>query len=452
MNSVTFVSPCGMLGYGYPLQSLRTAMSCNPDFIGVDCGSTDPGPYYLGTGKSFVHPLQLKRDVGPLLTAAGQADIPLIIGTAGGSGSNENLEFFVEILLESARENNLHFKLATIQAGIEKSVVLNALENDRISPCGFSGRLSRDDIRETNHIVAQMGTEPIIKALQKGADVIVAGRSCDTAIFASLPIMRGFNPALSLHAAKIAECGTLCATPAGANDAIICTINQGSFHVVPADPNRKCTPETVAAHSLYEQPDPNCFYEPEGKVDLSQCDFTPDDDRGVIVTGTNLIPPVSQTVKLEGTALRGYRSITIAGVRDEKCIENLDVIENSVRQAVQQNVSPTMNADEYSLRFLRYGLDAVMGKLERSTNKPHEVGLLIEAIAPTQQQADMLLGLARSTCLHQHFPGRKTTAGNLAFPFSPSDMQAGQVWEFSVYHLMETDDQTDLFPITVREI
>ncbi len=452
MKSITFVSPCGMLGYGYPLESLESAMACKPDFIGVDSGSTDPGPFYLGTGKSFVHPLQLRRDLLPLLQASRQVGIPLIIGTAGGSGSNKNLDFFLDILLQAAKENDLHFKLAVIRSEIEKLVVHNALEEDRISPCGFSGPLSASAITETNRIVGQMGTDPIIAALERGADVVVAGRCCDTAIFSALPIMRGFDPAMSLHAAKIGECGTLCATPAGANDTLICTINQDSFHVVPANPDRSCTPETVAAHSLYEQPNPNCFYEPEGKIDLSDCDFTADDRRGVTVRGTRLVSPDKQTVKLEGTALRGYRAITIAGIRDEKCIENIDVIEANVRQAVQQNVRSTIKEDEYSLRFIRYGLDGVMGKLERSTNKPHEIGLLIEAIAPSQELANMIVGLTRSTCLHQHFPGRKTTAGNLAFPFSPSDFQGGEVWEFSVYHLMEVQDLDSLFPVTFKEI
>jgi len=77
---------------------------------------------------------------------------------------------------------------------------------------------------------------------------------------------------------------------------------------------------------------------------------------------------------------------------------------------------------------------------------------MIEAIGPTQELADTVLSLARSTALHQHFSGRKTTAGNLAFPFSPSDFSGGAVYEFSVYHLMETDDPNALFPITFEDL
>ncbi len=63
-----------------------------------------------------------------------------------------------------------------------------------------------------------------------------------------------------------------------------------------------------------------------------------------------------------------------------------------------------------------------------------------------------MLSLARSTALHQHFPGRKTTAGNLAFPFSPSDFRGGAVYEFAVYHLMEPAPSDTLFPVSFQEV
>jgi hypothetical protein len=63
-----------------------------------------------------------------------------------------------------------------------------------------------------------------------------------------------------------------------------------------------------------------------------------------------------------------------------------------------------------------------------------------------------VLKLARSTALHQHYDGRKTTAGNLAFPFSPSDFRAGPVYEFAVYHLMQVPDLDTLFPVEFTEV
>lgn len=452
-KSIRFLSLCGLLGYGYPESSLRAGLDAEPAFLGVDSGSTDPGPYYLGSGNSFLKPLQLKRDLELALCAARSKNVPLIIGTAGGSGATPHVDAFLDVLHEIAQRRGLHFRLAVIRADIAKPTVLDALQTGRISPCGGSGRLSEETVNACTHVVAQMGTEPIIEAIEGGADVVVAGRCCDTAIFAAIPIRQGFDPGLAMHLAKIAECGTLCARPGGANDSLLCELHEDYFVVEPANPEKSCFPDSVAAHSLYEQPNPDCFYEPEGKIDLTGCTFEQLGPRSVKVAGTRLIPPSKPTAKLEGALLRGYRSITIAGTCDPAMIANLDSIETSVGETVAHNLSGTVARSEFTLRFLRYGLDAVTGRRLAAINQPpREVGLVIEAIAPSQALADTILSLARSTALHCHYPGRKTTAGNLAFPFSPSDFSGGPVYEFGVYHLMETEGAGTLFPVHFEEI
>ncbi|HUS80130.1 MAG TPA: acyclic terpene utilization AtuA family protein, partial [Armatimonadota bacterium] len=402
-----------------------------------------------GSGTGFVTPLQVRRDLGPALRAAVGAGIPLIIGSAGGAGARPHLERTLDIVREIARAEGLHARVASIGADVPAETVIEALGKGRIVQDGPAGELTVERVRSCQRIVGQMGTEPIVRALEAGADVVVAGRACDTAIFAAMPILRGFDPALALHAAKIAECGTLCARPGGANDTLIVTLGADHFIVEPANPDKRCYPDSVAAHSLYEQPDPNCFYEPEGKVDLGGCDFEPFGERGVKVTGTRLEPTPS-TFKLEGAALRGYRSVVVAGTCDPGVIEHIDEIEAGVRQAVAVNMARTIAGDEYSLRLLRYGLDAVTGR-RISDAAPAELGVVIEAIAPSQELADTVVSLARSTALHQPFEGRKTTAGNLALPFSPSDLQGGAVYEFAVYHLMRGASDA-LFPVTLEEV
>jgi hypothetical protein len=54
--------------------------------------------------------------------------------------------------------------------------------------------------------------------------------------------------------------------------------------------------------------------------------------------------------------------------------------------------------------------------------------------------------------LHFGYPGRISTAGNLALLYSPSDIQCGKVYVFNVYHLMEVDDPKGLFPVEVYEV
>jgi hypothetical protein len=451
-EEIRFVSVCGMLGYGFPPESLDRGVEGGVDFLGVDAGSTDPGPYYLGSGVNFVRPMQVRRDLELALCAARRRGVPLIVGSAGGAGARPHLESFLDALRDVAKKRDLHFRMAVIPGDVDPGVVMAALKEGRIRSCAQTGELTEQAVASCSHIVGQMGTGPLIKALEGGAEVIVAGRCCDTAIFAAVPIMEGLDPALAFHCGKIAECGALCARPAGANDSLMGVVRKDHFIVEPANPSKRCTPDSVAAHALYEQPDPTCFYEPEGKVDMTECVFECVGDRAVKVLGTRMVRSPKPTLKLEGAALRGYRSIAIAGIRDPIIIEHLDELEAGVRGAVDKNLAGLIAPEDYSLRFLRYGSNGVMGALEARRDPPREIGLVVEAVAPTQDLADAVLGLARSTALHQGFPGRKTTAGNLAFPFSPSDLRGGAVYEFVIYHLMEIADVDALFPVVMEEV
>lgn len=192
--------------------------------------------------------------------------------------------------------------------------------------------------------------------------------------------------------------------------------------------------------------------EPEGTVDLIGCVFDQASERSVRVAGTRLIPADKTRIKIEGAALRGYRSIAVAGVRDPLVIGNLDVIEASVKATVAETLGDTIGPDAYALRFLRYGIDGASMARKPLSEAPSEVGIVIESIAPTQEFAGIILSLARSTALHQHFDGRKTTAGNLAFPFSPSDFEGGEVYEFGIYHLLEADNPDSLFHVELEDV
>ncbi|MBP6059768.1 MAG: 3-methylaspartate ammonia-lyase, partial [Candidatus Saccharicenans sp.] len=94
----------------------------------------------------------------------------------------------------------------------------------------------------------------------------------------------------------------------------------------------------------------------------------------------------------------------------------------------------------------------VMGELEPvKKTRSHELGIVIEVVAPTQAEADAVLALTRSVLLHYGYEGRIATAGNLAFPFSPSDVAMGKVYEFSIYHLMEVSDPA-FFPVRIEQL
>jgi hypothetical protein len=265
-------------------------------------------------------------------------------------------------------------------------------------------------------------------------------------MFAALPLMQGFDRGLSLHMAKILECGAIAAEPGSGSDAMLGTLRRDHFVVEPLAPERRCTAMSVGAHSLYEKSDPFTLFGPGGQVDLSEVNFEQRDERSVKVSGSRFVPAEKYRIKLEGSKRVGYRCIAVCGVRDPVAIEKIDELIDAARAGAARQLSD-LEPREYKLLFHVYGRDGVMGTLEPARGvTSHELGIVIEAVAPTQPLATSLCSAARIVMLHHGFAGRISTAGNLAFPFSPLDIAAGPVCEFNVYHLVEEDDPHRLFP------
>ena len=87
-----------------------------------------------------------------------------------------------------------------------------------------------------------------------------------------------------------------------------------------------------------------------------------------------------------------------------------------------------------------------------SGSKDSSLGIIIDVVGKTQEIADTVCALTRSRMLHCDYEGRKCSAGNLAFPFSPSDIHVGPVYEFSVFHLIEVDSFTETAKVTIEEV
>ena len=444
------LSTTAILGYGFPVASFEEGMKRNPHLIAVDAGSTDPGPYYLGAGVSFTNRDAVKRDLELMIKAGVERGIPVVIGTAGGSGGEPHLQWNKEIIEEIAREQNLHFKLALIHAEISREEVKKALKEGRIHALepGVDGTgLTEEDIDATSRIVAQMGIDPFIAAFQGGAQVILAGRAYDPAVFSALAVAQGYDMGLATHLGKILECAAICATPGSGSDCMFGYIGDDYFRVEPLSPQRKCTTVSVAAHTLYEKTNPYILPGPGGHLDLTGTSLEQDTETTVKVRGSKFIPGKQYALKLEGAKRIGFRTVSIAGTRDPVMMSQIDNIIQGVKERVADNFSG--KNWNYYLNFIVYGRDGVMGSLEPLRNQPksHEFGIVIEAVADTQEQADAICASARSTMLHYGYHGRRATAGNLAFPYSPSDFHCGEVYVFSVYHLMDVEDPAAPFAI-----
>lgn len=430
----------GLLGYGYSEEALDIAFSEKVDYLGVDAGSTDPGPYYLGSGKSFTDRNAVKRDLALALPKALAQKAPFIIGTAGGAGSSRHVAWLKEILLEIAGEQGLHFKLGTVYSDVSNQYVLEKFQAGKIRNMSDEMPLSQEAISQSTTIVSQIGIAPIISLLKQKVDVILCGRACDTAIYAAPCIYEGYDPGLAFHMAKIMECGAMCSEPVAAADVMQAYMHKDYFELRPANPIRKCTIDRVAAHTLYEQSNPYLIFEPDGVCDLTNSKFVQADERTVRVTGSVFREAEEKTLKLEGVKCSGYRTICPATIYDPETIRQFDSIAQIVLDFVKENTRRTLPEGSYSITFKTNG------------GPESSLGIIMDIVGQTQDIADTVCALVRSRMLHCDYPGRKSSAGNLAFPFSPSDIHVGPVYEFSVFHLAKVDSLMETARIEIEEV
>jgi hypothetical protein len=435
----------GQLGYGIPTPALEAGLDRAPDFIGCDMGSIDIGPHYLGSGEMAPTRVGVKRDLRKVIQAARRLDIPLIIGSAGSAGAKPHLDETLAIIREIAAEDRLQFKLAYVPADIPRDVVKRAVREGKIVPMDTMPALSESDVDEAAHLVGQMGLEAFRRALETGADIVVTGRACDTGIFAAIPAMLGFPLGLATHMAKIVECASLCCVPGG-RDTILAVLDDDGFELESMAPQRAATPTSVAAHSLYEQADPYDIREPAGRTDLRHVTYRAVDERRTRVSGAVFVPSERPMLKLEGSTRTGFRALLLAGAADPTFIARRDAIFAGVQDVVRGLVCED-SAEDYVLSFRLYGMDGVRAWPEPPAVLPREVFVMGECIAPTMERAEEVIRTTKQYLLHYGYEGRLSTAGNLAFPFTPPEAVIGAAYRFNVFHLMDVDDMTGLFPV-----
>ncbi len=448
MGEVRLLSTSGILGYGFPEESLETGLERGVDMIGVDGGSSDPGPYYLGSGKPFASQLAIRRDLRLMLRAARAAGVPMVIGTCGGAGGAPHLALVAGMVREIAREEGLHFKLALIHAEQDKALIKRRIAEGRVKPLGRMKPLDDATVDRAERIVGLMGPEPYMRALDNGAEVVLGGRSSDPAPFAAVAMRGQMPPAQSWYAGKMLECGATPSVPKG-HDCLYVTVREDGVECEPTNPERRCTPLSIANHSLHENPSPIHHVEPGGTLDTSDCSFEAVSDRAVRIGGMRWIPADAYTVKIEAAEPVGHRAITVCGTRDPLLIDRLDPFLDSVRRNVRTKAADFGVApDDYTLHIHTYGHDGVMAEREPVKEiRSHELGFLVDVVAKQPEQAAAVLAMARTNMLHTDFPGRLCREGNMAFPFSPSDIAVGTVYRFSMSHVVLPDDPYEMFRI-----
>ncbi|KAF2107393.1 hypothetical protein BDV96DRAFT_653739 [Lophiotrema nucula] len=454
------VTPVGCLGYGLDAditeeELIRLSTSPAPTAIILDSGSTDSGPARLALGKLGSPRSSYVRDLKKLLRLVHRYHVPLIFSSAGGDGSDEHVDEMVDVvqeLVEGDGGGNRKTKVVAVHASISKPVIKKRLAEGKVKGCSFPvPPLTEVDVEDAPRIVAQMGAEAFLDVMRAEPDfnVIVGGRAYDPSPYVAYAAYHALGASTSraplhslesgilggfFHMGKIIECGAQCATPK-TSPARSTIYADGSFDIIPLDPNAKCIPRSVAAHTMYEKSRPDLLLGPGGTLDLTKSTYEQlSDGRTVRARGSlfhsQLVGGSPYTVKLEAGRIRGYRTLAMGAFRDPVLTGQIDSFLSRVRDYV------TYQHREYSewweLDLHKFGA--------YNNGAPGEVWIVCEAIAQTQQLATSVASTARVACVHGPYPGQKATSGNFAFGMGGlSEIEMGPQPEFCVYHVMDLE-------------
>lgn len=449
-RSLRTLNPNGHLGFA-PLKtgSFHRGVAEGADLLAADSGSNDIGPVPLAIDISSSPFEWQEHDLEEMLLAARKLGVPLLIGSAGDTGANSRVDAFVQIVKDLAKKHGLpKFRLGYFYSELSREFLHARLKGGETIE-GLDGRapLTAADIDATDRIVAMADIHPYVDLLDRGADVIIGGRSSDSAIFAAPAIRQGYPPSLSYYYGKVLECASFCAEPYAGKESVIGTLTDDYVEVTPMLEMQRCTVASVAGHAMYERSNP--FYEhvASGMLDMSDCRYEEVDDRTCRVTGPKFVPADRMRVKIEGAGRIGERYVGMAGVRDPNTIARIDEVIDWSRRHVRDRFGD----DGYELTYNVFGRDGVMGPLEPLRDRPgHELCVVVQGVAPTKAMAENLTMTATRQMFYARLPDVKGTAGGVSFLFDEV-LPASPACRWTMNHTIAVDDGLELFPRHMTE-
>ncbi|GAA0609780.1 acyclic terpene utilization AtuA family protein [Paenochrobactrum glaciei] len=445
MQSMKFICPNGHLGFA-PLKpdSFKLGVEINPDVIAADSGSDDIGPGPLGSDTCASPRAWQEHDLEIMLLAARDKKVPMIIGSAGDTGSNSRVDMYVSIIRDLAKKHKLaDFKLGWFYSEVDKELIRQKIRNGS-AVRGLDERADLDEktLDATERVVAMAGIHPFKKLLDEGCDVIIGGRSSDSALFAAGALAKGYPEAQSYYLGKVLECASFCAEPYGAKETVMGEITDDYVEVTAMSPEQRCTIASVAGHAMYERANPFHEYVAGGLLDMTDCRYEQVSEKTTRVTGMKFVPAEEFRVKLEGSGKIGERYVGMAGIRDPYTIANVDKVIEWARNQVRERFGD----EGWELHYNVFGRNGIMGDMEPNKNNPaHELMIVVQGIAPTAEMAEEVTITGTRQLFYARLPEVKGTAGGVSFILDEvMRASAGYVWTLN--HTMAVDDPLELFP------
>ena len=446
MNSVKILCPTGHLSFT-PLEKESFQAGCaeGPDYIVADAGSSDMGPRPLGADRHGSLEAWQRHDLEAMLVGARRLGVPMIVGSASDTGTDRGVDQFVRLIREIAAEHGLApFRLTALYSELPVELLQRRLAAGvRIE--GLDGRPDADPatLQRTDRAVAVMNAEPIRAALAHGADVVIAGRASDCALFAAPLLHRGFPPAIAYYTGKLMECASFCAEPYMGKESILGRVEGEAVEITPMHPGQRCTPASIASHAMYERTNPLRETVAGGHVDMTDCRYEQVGPRTTRASGARFVPHPVCKVKIEGAGLVGQRRLAVVGIRDPYTIGLIDKAIAWAKGKLEERCGRI--GDGYEVFYHVYGRDAVMEEMEPvRTTGSHELGIVVEAVCRDAARAEEICALAVRNLFYARLPEVKGTAGTAAL-MSDEILIGEPGYEWTLNHLLPVADPLELF-------
>jgi hypothetical protein len=340
--------------------------------------------------------LQKQKQQDPNLGYA--RDFPPLIGRLAKKLKDRN----IKVIANAGGVNPAACARAVLKAapGLKVAVVHGDDVFDRLDSFLAAGHEMRDmDSREPLSAIrsrilsanAYIGAFPLAEALDTGADVVIAGRSTDTALTLA-PMVHRFGwksddwnkLAAGTIAGHIIECGAQCT---GGNCQVdwetIPNMADIGYPIIEAEPDGsftvtkhsaaggRVTLDTVKEQLLYELGDPRRYMTPDCVADFTSIQLADGGTDRVRVTGVRG-GPRPPTLKLSISFTDGWKSIGTLVYSWPQALAKARAADRIVRQRLQ---SLGLQFDEIYTEY--FGVNACLGPVAPPAPDPPEVQLRI---------------------------------------------------------------------------
>jgi hypothetical protein len=433
-----------------PEPAINQAMEWGVDYVIAQGTGKDWGPHWLGSGRQL--PVtNFMENVRPYLRVCHELKVPFIF-SAGIAGARPQLAECLAGFSQVCREEGYRFDVGVAAGDIDRDYLKERIKSGVRMPRMddhpvLSPELGVGDVDRSSYLVAQMGPEPIMALLDEGVDGVITGRSLDVGLYMAAARRSGISWATAALLGKMSECAGVALYPGDPSLPVHAEVHDDES-IVLRSPSERARPTvaSTAGHSLYERMNPFREENTNGYLDLDGVRWEETGDGAVRVTGGRYVE-TPYTVKIEGAGPIGYRAINLTAVREPRYIGHLAETAERIKQEVRNasRFSSLVEGTDYYLNVTLFGRDAVLGDAEPYRGQEHEVGVLLDVVASSEEIARDICYFASISLLIGPYPGRRTSAGNVAQRFTQMMNPVGQAYRWTAWHLMPLEDPLEPF-------